>query len=98
MPATETHLLFGLVSRETLVTAFLVWLAIGSLLWVVLDGLGVMTGAYQGKLAAGRRLSACHLVLAIMLAIVAWPLVARQVLLHPRRALSILARNFWGRP
>jgi hypothetical protein len=83
---------------HTLGTFILVYLFIGSALWVVLDGLGGMSRAYFARIAAGKRPSPIDMLLAIILAIIAWPVVARKLLQHPRRAASMLAKIMWGRP
>lgn len=78
------------------VTLALVYLFIGSLLWVVLDGLGVMNRAYHARRESGIPPSPVQMVLAIGIGIVAWPLVSRQLLRHPRKAGKILYKRFWG--
>jgi uncharacterized membrane protein YfcA len=79
-------------------TLALVYLFIGALLWVVLDGLGVISGSYLDRVAEGRRPSALRMAVATVLAIVAWPIVARKLWQHPCWAAKTLARNLWGRP
>lgn len=52
-----------------LVTFLLVYLSIGSLIWLLLDGLGIIDNTF-----AARRSSAQAMVLATLMMIFGWPL------------------------
>lgn len=75
----------------------LVYFVIGSLLWVVLDFLGITGRAYRGRLGAGPPPTFVDMALAILWAIIVWPVVMRKLLMHPQWTIRTLARNLWGR-
>jgi hypothetical protein len=52
-----------------MVTAFLVYCSVGSLIWLVLDGLGIIENTF-----AARNSSTGAMVLATLFMIVGWPL------------------------
>jgi len=57
------------ISAHDLVTGTLVYLSIGSGLWVVLDGLGIIDNSFSARTSASRR----AMVLATLMMILAWP-------------------------
>lgn len=80
------------------VTPFLIWCIAGACQWVVLDGLGVISGGVALRIARGRKPSLLLMVLASIAAIAIWPVFTWKVLRHPKWAAKTLARNLWGRP
>lgn len=57
------------MSAHNLVTCFLVYLSIGSLIWLVLDGLGVIDHSFRVRPHSSGK----ALVLASAMMIVGWP-------------------------
>lgn len=58
-----------MMSFDGLVTAMLIYLSIGAVIWLVLDGLGIIDNTF----AARTRTSAQAMVLATLMMIAAWP-------------------------
>lgn len=58
------------MSLHDLVTACLVYLSVGSLIWLLLDGLGIIDNTFAARSNATAR----AMVLATLMMIVAWPL------------------------
>jgi hypothetical protein len=57
------------MSAHDLITASLVYLSIGSAIWVVLDGLGIIENTFIERAAPSGR----AMVLATLMMIVGWP-------------------------
>jgi hypothetical protein len=63
-----------------MVTGFLVYCFIGSLIWLVLDGLGVIQHTFVTRIRNGKPTSNQAMVLATVMMILFWPLfIARWV-------------------
>jgi hypothetical protein len=73
------------MSVHDVVTCVLVYLEIGSLIWMVLDGLGLVQAGYLASRARGEASPAGALVLATMMVIVLWP-----------RLVFIWLKGMWG--
>lgn len=63
-----------MLSAHDLVTCVLVYLSIGSLVWLVLDGLGII----NNRFVAHPQRSGRALVLATLMMIVGWPVFVTQ--------------------
>lgn len=57
------------MSAHDLVTCALVYLSVGSCIWLVLDGLGVISNSFVERPSAAGR----HVVLATLMMIAGWP-------------------------
>lgn len=57
------------MSADDLVTCCLIHLSVGSLIWLVLDGLGIIENTF----AARNQVSSRAMLLATLMMIVAWP-------------------------
>ena len=68
------------MTGRDLVTGGLVYVAIGALIWLVLDGLGVIRNTYLKRAARGERPSTAGMVLATLLLILTWPVFVVGVL------------------
>jgi uncharacterized membrane protein YdjX (TVP38/TMEM64 family) len=62
-----------MLSAHDIVTCILIYLAIGAVLWMLLDGLGFVRAQILDWNARGKKLSALSFFLAILLVVVAWP-------------------------
>lgn len=71
-----------IVSRETFVTALLVWTSLGAMILIVLDGLGIVRKTYLTRPNTTRT----GMVLASLMVIVAWPMFGYVWLRKWRRA------------
>ena len=58
---------------HNLVTGSLIYIAIGALVWCLIDGLGVIRNTYLKRAARGERPSTAGMVLATLLLILTWP-------------------------
>lgn len=58
---------------HALVTLLLWWLLVGAVIWMVLDGLGIVRESVEVRRAAGRSATTAGVVLATLLVIIAWP-------------------------
>jgi hypothetical protein len=70
-----------------LVTASLAYLMIGSLVWMLLDGLGIVRNSFEARLARGRPVSFLRGALATAAAILAWPMIVYVFLRGRVRAI-----------
>lgn len=85
---------------HVLTLIFLISCFIGALLWVVIDGIGVTASTYHRRVAAGERPRGLHVMASIVVAIVAWPIVARELIRqarrHPQQTALFLKRTLWS--
>lgn len=56
-----------------MIHALLIWLMIGSLIWVFIDGLGVIENTFVARARSGRPMTKNAMVLATLMMIVGWP-------------------------
>lgn len=77
------------VTAHDLVTVSLVWIAAGSVVWMVLEGFGLIGAQLADWRARGRRLSPIAFGMAVVLVILAWPVFvaafARAIIADIRR-------------
>lgn len=82
-----------------IVTGLLIWLLIGSLVWIVSDQVVDIGKVYQAHQAEDSKVSGLTLVLGSIVAIVAWPMIARALFSRgPSIVFRKVARNLWGKP
>jgi hypothetical protein len=70
----------------------LLWLLIGSLLFMLLQGLGVVESVSLSRAARGRPITSAQMVLAMAMAIVVWPRIGRHLWVHRKATGKMLAR------
>lgn len=59
-----------MISRETIITGCMVYLSVGSMIWLILDGLGVIDNTFAARNRSCKR----AMVLATIFMIFGWPM------------------------
>lgn len=66
----------SLVSRETIATIVFGYLAVGAVIWIVLDRLGVIAKTHRARVARGASTVLLHYTIATLFVIFGWPIFA----------------------
>lgn len=88
MPENPMHLIEGFL---------LIYLLIGSLLFFLISGFGVVEIVTLAREAKGRPVNGIMMTLGIGFAILFWPRTVRHLWVNRKATGKLLARNLWGR-